>query len=1042
MSRSESSFRSFSLYNIRGDSINCFPDHTYANSGEKRYSTLGYFDEFRTKSVAVEKKNGDMPELWETINKMNSELIDSKNTGSYSSKSYQNIFGFPFTYIHHKKDSEYEGRFVSDEEFWQDDNYLYIFTILVQFFDSNGKEINKDLLKHKIDTYIRKYIEHIGINFEKYNDVFSVRPDIKEGDEDYGFARKAHDILPEFSPNEEDKDYILTDYLTFDRYDYILCVKSRCYMPFVLATQQLHSLFYASGIQRFSSVESFTVTAINHDYSGVIADEIIPSICIKCNYAEDKIFLYNLNLLDQLKEEEQAVYLPQDKFNVLNFMHTFQEELKEYLYEEEEIKKYDKFLDNYFKMYYISGENDARFISRYVHIGKIISLLTSVSSPLRKVFLSSFSTSINVTNNDYKLFQPNQVTDQLNTKLYDKIKECKEMICKLSEKKYPTELIKIMHQVNSGLSAIMPRNTHYRGYGFFSLFPDFYDLIKRTYLEMLSIEKSDLSIITLEKVQDLIQFLGAALLTTIRSDFKEFQVPTFNANLYYTPTKLLVFYRAYIMFFMEYYAPFYEKSSEKYGTACAQRSEQHFIIAPGNKFGATVYEKVGGIYENEKLSERFFTCEISEKSIYLLKHTLTVLSHEISHYGLKTIRKRKERYLHIKNTYIYAFLDYLLLSTTQKISEIVQKVDKAKSDSRKNGLALYRLINGILNKELKSELFEKIHDLYCFYEAKNKTCKKNKYHYDNTILVLESIFFNIKSEIGESVFDTVYSNLQEELYKTKDFGISDRLFLNESLKRAITESIELSYQTVFLNRKNKAILSVHNFISYYYEEVFSDLLCLLTLNISPEEYIASIIEERSYKNDMGGEMHDRTMSYRIFLVVESLNKALEKLSMHAESDQENNGLYGYAEKLFDFGRWKEDNQSFVITKEYRSVKERQFDVFAVPINDPDHLRWYKEINVERVYPIRSLFYEMNISQNIIEYMTDCIIAYFEQMRSNGIDTKGLSPRMIYDYISSEEKNYDEKILCIDSFLSKFENYQMIKLGVLPDPSAQNSQKNP
>ena len=1021
MSEKTSFFRCFSLYNIKGNYDNLPRSGEQGTGDEKSYNTLGYFDEFRTKTVTVKQKNGNMPELWESINKMNSALIDD-SVEDYSAKSYQNIFGYPFSYNRINGADEYGGAFVSDEEFWESNEYPYIFTILVQFFDHNENENQEDVLKDKIDTYIKKYLEHIGINFRDYHKVFSLKPK-KEGEEE-------GDPFPlDFYPDEEDQKFILTDYVTFDRYDYILCVKSRCYLPFVLATQQLHSLVFMKEAKSFSSVGSFTVTAINHMYQGRIANETVPSICIKCNYAEDHIYFYNKKHIKDIMEDDTK------KFNVLNYMHSYQEKLKDSLYSEEEKREIETLkFDNYFMMYYISGENDIRIIARYVRMKKIISLFISDESPLKDRFLGDFSTSINVINNDCNEFLPEETPGLSNTELCKKIVECKNMISELGQKGYPNESIKIMHQINSGLSAIMPKNPYYRGYGFLSLFPDFFAFIKRLHHEIVEKEQPIDSKRDIDQIQDLIQFIGAALLTTIRSDFKEFQIPTFNANLYYSPTKLLVFYRAFIMCFMEYYAPFYEKTEEGYGKKSAQKSEQHFIIAPGNRFGATVFEKAGGVYEDGSVSERYFTCEISEKNIYYLKNTMIILSHEISHYGLKTIRNRKDRYRRIINTYIIAFIDFMFRSIASGLVSCIDNLsddswNDSSSDSKKK--ALWDLCGKIFTGGLKNTLFEITENIYIVRDKINDIEEKNKYHFRKMIPIIESNFREIYSEVKNEVFRLIYLEVQEKLLSLQLIKISARIELNGRVKEIIEKSVETNYQMVFFNRDNMDIHSVYEFVFYHYEEIFSDLLCILTLDLSPEDYYNTLKEKQEFKVDGQGYISSSSQDYRFCLVADSLYQSLDVLKERKKNSEYYREIAEYAQTLFHYDKWENDKFSSDIMNAYQSIEKRSFDVFASSWNDEKSHRQYNEINLHKEYPVRILFYDKRIHQNITDYMTECVIAYFEQMKTAQINDKPVSPRKIYEEINDSENDYEKKIFCIDNFLSQFEIKQMDSLNPKP-----------
>lgn len=1037
-------FRSFSLYNFRDLSASLRNRGESDSAGFARYYTLGYFDEFRTKRIDVAANSGDMPELWEGIKTMNSELVENKED-DFSAKSYQNIFGYPIPAEKLKSCmASQHGNYVTDEVFWGNHEYPYVFTILIQFFDRAVEGGPNTAIEEKIKTYLKKYNEHIQKNFAQYEGVFgdngsspSVEGSQKTAEEQTGKNDESTDsrvdtaVNESFTPSEEEKKFLCSGYITFDKYDFIVCVKTKCYLPFALATEQLYSLFSADSTKECFSVGSFTVTAIDADCINNTADEKLPSICIKCSYNESNIFYYNKQLIDKIKEDEC-----ENKFNVLNYMDMFQKKLRDSLYSESEQEEL-KNCDNYFRMYFISGENDIRFIARYVCVKKLLPLFFEEDSPLNSDFLGGFSTSINVTNNDVHEFELKIDDSSARNDLVKKIIECKSIINQLAERKCPEELIKTMHQINSGMSAIMPMNSDYRGYGFLSLFPDYYSYLKRLYSEVV-INERKIAKKDLDDAQDLMQFFGAALLTTIRADFKEFQVPTFNANLYYTPTKLLVFYRAFIVNFLNYYKPLYRKTAMEDDHACNQESIQHFIVVPGNQFGATVFETAGGVYDNGEISERYFTCEISEKNVYCLKTSLIILSHEVSHYGLKKIRNRRNRYEHIWMSYIYTFVVLFLYNLYQEIG-----VDKTFSKLLSSYAITYIFDTCIFRPEVKHRLTEKICVKYEIRESelRKENDDKNKYHYDKIQRKNEKIFGYLYEFIQELLNDEICTKMQNFLMQYSTAEIDTKIKLNESVMTAVKKVFEKTFRVCLSGYNKNNISSPHSFISYHYKEVFSDIMSVTTLNLKPQDYSSTIVKERRYQ--MGG-LNGRSILYRMSLVIDGVNEAIKKM----ERKQDSKSLLSFVGEAFDYEKWlmivdaaKSDNHKrrdelngfLDLINQYKSVKNKLFDVFACPVNDAKYLTWYRDIESSKKYPTRILFYDENLYRYFVDYLSDCVVSFFSEMYKKSKDTESkkensvIAPLELFSMINNEEKDYYQKMTDIDAFLSRFENAQLKQL---------------
>ena len=257
---SKNIFRAFSFFNDRSPNANRIATNIGAEA--KAFHTLGYFDKFVTQKIKMnDKELPNMNELWVTINSMNKELVDIEKQ-IINDESFQNIFGVALQ----NEDGDIEK---SDKSFWDNEEYAYTFVILVQFY--NKSELK---LKEKIDLYKTEFIEAVKERLNNYKSFF---------------IDGVYDVLEdmEYLNNISfESKFLITDYITYDRYDYILAVKSNFYLPIVSAMQQLYALKVDDKVL---AVKSFTVPAFNNAKS--LINEKVSSISIECSYNESNMYL-------------------------------------------------------------------------------------------------------------------------------------------------------------------------------------------------------------------------------------------------------------------------------------------------------------------------------------------------------------------------------------------------------------------------------------------------------------------------------------------------------------------------------------------------------------------------------------------------------------------------------------------------------------------------------------------------------------------------------------------------------------------------------
>lgn len=907
---SENIVRAFSFFNDRSSNANRID----ADVGVEiqAFHTLGYFDKFVTRKIDMnEEELPNMLSLWETINSMNKRLVDTKQQ-SINDESFQNIFGVALQ----NKD---EGIEIRDETFWGNTDYAYTFVILVQFYNNSTLK-----LKEKINLYKKSFIEAVKERLNKYKSYFI--------DGVYDEELKDIDFL---NNNSLESQFMITDYVTYDRYDYILTVKCNFYLPIVSAMQQLYAL---KNGEHSLAVKSFTVPALSNNQNNLI-NEIVPSVSIECSYNESNMYLYNKNT--------------GERFEVEKYLNWFCEEfIKPGLYDNNAIAKH--------KLYYISGEHDLRIHAHNIRMSKLTAMIPKMTSP----YLYGFSTTINVPHKKLGYINYDGFVSDKYTLVKD-IVDCGNIISSLESKGFPKELIKTLHQINSGLSAIRPVISQYRGYGFYSLFTEF-----KFYLKMLlEVDKNDSNSIV--KAFEVAKAFGSALLTTIRSDFRCFQIPTFNANLYYAPTKLLVFYRAFISSLLKYYSKF------------NNRSDEHFIICIENKINIDVEQKLK--VDGDNKVRRFFVCRMSEKNLYSIKDTMIQLNHEIAHYGLGVIRNRRQRVKYLVDSFIKAYLLLLRvclykMCATEKVGERYKKY-----------------LDYIKSKEFADKFFA-IFKEYLHVDFFNDQC--NNYYFKETLYLIGNRFEKKKDYFEKTICADI-------LYNINSIGenIGETYKVYTDFCSLLRDAMGFVEKQVFVGLSRKKISKVGFFLEYCYKECFADMITILTLNLKPMDYIKTLINANK-DNRVDNAVY--LLKYRFFAVCESIGKC----SLHSLKK-----------------RWSAEELGKLYSIEDKTIKNIiepclafETDVLASFSNfDSKEARKYlyealrKENN--NISILNILPYDFDLFINLKNYIGSCIELYIEKQKDEG---KELSPMIIYR--NMQKHKVSEQIFYMDYVLEQFEKY--------------------
>ena len=611
-------------------------------------------------------------------------------------------------------------------------------------------------------------------------------------------------------------------------------------------------------------------------------------------------------------------------------------------------------------LFYISGEHDLRINAQNVRMANILKTISELSSN----YLYGFSTTINVPHKKLGCISYDEL-ELDKSKLVKDIVACGDIISSLERKGFPKELVKTLHQINSGLSAIRPVISQYRGYGFYSLFTEF-----EFYLRMLNgLNKNDSNSIV--KAFEVAKAFGSALLTTIRSDFRGFQIPTFNANLYYAPTKLLVFYRAFISSLLKYYSKF------------NNRSDEHFIICIENKINIDVEQKLKVDGDNKKV-RRFFVCRMSEKNLYSIKDSMIQLNHEIAHYGLGVIRNRRQRVKYLVDSFIKA---YLLLVRVYMYKICLDKKDK-------NYYKQYFLY--IEGEKFKTK-FVKIHKEYLLIDVMNDPC--NSFYFNDTVNLIGKIFAKKREYFADAICADVLNNAAKDAE-----SINETYRVYTEFCDMLRDAMQCAENQVFVNLRSKNISKVSFFLEYSFKECFADVVAILTLNLKPIDYLKALVNANK-DNRINSDLY--LLKYRFFVVFEAM-KVCGKRSL--------------ATHWFEQGLKEESADENETIKEIVNVHSK-LDKLLVDFTSftqkevKDFISKLLKPQRDDVHIVNILLYDLDLFNNFKGYIRECIKLYIKKERSK---EKPFMPYKLYN--NMQNLTITDQIGYIDHILKLFEEF--------------------
>lgn len=295
--------------------------------------------------------------------------------------------------------------------------------------------------------------------------------------------------------------------------------------------------------------------------------------------------------------------------------------------------------------------------------------------------------------------------------------------------------------------------------------------------------------------------------TTVRSDRQFTETPGFNVQMYDTPVKINALYNAVI----------FDLKRTLNRKLDSEVPEYEFLICPGMISNMCVRE----IYADSIANKRLFLVDIPEKQAYNPQLTLTMISHEVSHVVGRKMRLRKEeRFECIANMLAIIFVEYLY-------QEVVGQRKNIGYTSKEIWVKYYYVTIGFLKEKIKLEFDkEKMQKRFSEESFSEKSIGIWKSLLENYLYHTRVLRVFLEEYMNEIILDeTYFYNILRESELKDDIEVKMRQLVQYSK----------------WNEKEFNISMIIDEIMYLFKECFADMGAILSLNLSLEEYLESLI---------------------------------------------------------------------------------------------------------------------------------------------------------------------------------------------------------
>lgn len=727
-------------------------------------------------------------------------------------------------------------------------------------------------------------------------------------------------------------------YGTIDKNDFVVCIRSRNHTQALDAIKKLHNT-KSSVVYSYSvlSVSNRVLNAIDEEKYPDLFDQLVDSICLK---GITNSFNPDRNItLDQRYYE-------------------FCDRLIDRLYPAEEKEKPED--DRAYRIYDILGDDDFRLIARKVNLGKLLKEfgesghLGGYQGDLR-FYLYSSSLVLNTKTECQPRIDPwvkSKTITQMNTAMRSPL--CEQLSQKMTkiinilkddvaDEKVVT-FCQALWQLLQSLKVL--ESAPAKKYDFYSLYHPFAALVRILEGKMERREP-----VSNNEIYEFIHKISLTLHGTLRTDIQFFQIRDFNVIVHYAPAKLRAFYAIWALKLSQFYNSF-EKTDKKYS----------FILSPG-VFGETHVKQLFVKYDEP---ERLMLITTPERNLYIPRWLTVIIAHEVSHFVGTKIRERM-----IRHKILLRLSAHIAALEMQSFWYIGMPSNLAISTEKMMESAYLR---NHLKKELvriDEEQCGSQKDLYLYHSSKSQMIIRKDYRY----ISINDIARKIIYEYGERM--------------------RNYLFMKEEASGANNNAEKIKYiQDACTNREEKMLLFFERFqqaalpnilkiLNYICTETFADMIAVLTLNLSPAEYVMSFAKNEYREADRNPKQTStELLPIRISVTMKAVKTILNKNKAWLKNNDPEL-IEAWAEDVFRDTIFKlennSDEQNIMIRvygyKENLTSKKKSIR---------NYISMYNPEYDDETFSVKRLDFlnDLNVYKLLCQYMNKCADTYFAQIKKD------------------------------------------------------------
>lgn len=484
-----------------------------------------------------------------------------------------------------------------------------------------------------------------------------------------------------------------------------------------------------------------------------------------------------------------------------------------------------------------------------------------------------------------------------------------------------------------------------------------------------------------------LEFLNAISMLIQNSDDADrnfFQTPDFNAGIYNAPVKLEAFYSAYIYYVTELYNSMNLPTDPKY--------HYKFLLCPWiqNQTNSLL------IFPDSPPGDRTILIKIPERLLFDPETLIIILGHEVGHYVGEHIRMREVRYEEARTIIILGIIQ--------------QWCDDSKLQPFITGKTKQRW------KKFLEEKFDEEREQYDRENLKQENCadeseyRRRQLHASYMRVAFKNIFYNVLETNSEALYQIMLDTYMEE-YNQNMQDVIQKYVDYQKFWLETGEDLKELQNRVYQSQKawNQAMISligirsallyvmIDNVIDIFVE-CFADLISILTLDLTPEQYLESF-------SKTVGPITTAALIIRVNFVVEAMNTFAIRTQNEGEYEFKISWFNAWKELYNRFGSFPEEKASLINSL----LKTMQF----YEQNKEEEIRFLnKETKLYREYRI---FENREVWVCIIKYLCrckwECEKQFSEKKPSNSKnDLKALYEKLCQiDSIADIVKNMDDLI---------------------------------